>query len=514
MTTRLAFAVTALLAASSVARANKPDDLSPRARGDLAIHARAILKKHCYECHGGPKTRSTLSILEHNKLVDTRNPVPFVSPKNVAGSQIIHFIEDGSMPPGSRPRLKPEEIDALKQWIAASSPRFPAAFDDASTLQTILDDLATHPADAEYLRYFSFAHLIREDTALPDLKKAVPDLYHALAAAGVDPREMPQEVDDTATLFRFDVRFGANKVGWANRDLFSTPGGGIHQVLSVYDVLLLEYPHGSMVDKRFDDYLTKAKLVRPIPFLRADWVTRVLLNGKVKLPLADDLKSLTELSVALADGKEDKIPLGPKTRAFDGQDPVQPAAKPEPRLPILPFSAWYSGDVHVDPPPFTLTAELIDEKGIGLKSVQTGQPFKLRVNTKPNVRFTLLMVHADGAVRVDPTRQNTIFAQAQTDLTPMGSDSFRITDIITGQPKATEYFVLLASESLLPPVTIVRSRHKPSAFGGDEKPENFPINRFLFDLETKSANFDPAKFDPTKVIRKVIPIPLTTRVKD
>lgn len=513
MKTRFAFAITALLAASSVVRANEPADLSPRARGDLAIHARAILKKHCSECHGGPTNRSALPILDRNKLVATTNPVPFVSPKNVAGSQIIQFIEDGSMPPGSRPRLKPEEIDALKQWIAASAPGFPVTFDDAGTLQIILDDLATHPNDAEYLRYFSFAHLIREDAPLPDLKRAVFDLNHALVAAGVDPKGMPQEVDDTATLFRFDLRFGMNKVGWANRELFSKSGGGIHP-LSAYDVLLLEYPHGSLVDKRFDDYFAKTKLVRPIAFLRADWVTRVLLNGKVTLPLADDLKSLTELSAALADGKEDKIPLGPKTRAFDGQNPVPPAAKPEARLPVLPFSAWYSGDVHVDPPPFALTAELIDEKGIGLKSVQTGQPFKLRVNTKPNVRFTLLTVFADGTVRVEPTKQNTIFPQAQTDLTPMGSDSFKITGIITGQPKATEYFVLLASESLLPPVTIVRSRHKPFAFGGEEKPENFPINRFVFDLEKRTDDFDPAKFDPTKVIRKVIPIPLTTRVKD
>jgi len=502
----LASVAAAMFAAPAMC-ADEHIELSRRERGDLAIHARAILKQYCHECHGGSKSRGAVQILDYKELIAT-NPIPFVAPKNVPGSQIIQFLEDGSMPPGGRPRPSQADVDVLKKWIANSAPSFPVSFDDAGTIQTILDDLKSRGADGPFLRYFSFAHLISDKGPLPDLKKAEFDLKRALTMIGVGIDDFPQPVDDTATLFRFDIR----KMGWENRQLFyrfdNRVAGDINS-LSAYDVLLLDYPFGTtLVDKRFDDYFANAKLVRPIPYLRADWLSRSLLSGVNPLPLADDLKSLTELSAALKQenfpglGQEGKMPCGPKVRPFGAA-----AKKPEPNFPILPLSAWHSGDVQPDPPPFELSAELIDETGKALTTVTKDKPFQLRVNSKQKLRFVLLLVTADGTVRLQQTNKNGLLDKEESILTPGPGTPFKIADIVTGGKKATEYFVLLASETLLPPITIVRSRHGTSM--ECEKAGQFPMYRFLFD-RTKT----PEGFDPARVVRKVIPIPVTVGTTD
>ena len=500
----------ALLAAPAWAQADDPPELTRRDRGDLAIHARSILRQHCFECHNGNKKISSLPILEHAKLIATTNAVPFVAPKKVANSQIIHFIEDGSMPSGDRPRLSPDEISVLKKWIAEGAPSFPNAFDTAGTVQAISTDLASQPEETvKYLRYISFAHLVTDKGPLPNLKKAEFDLARALRVAGVTVP--PQPVDDTATLFRFDLR----TIGWDKRDLFVKRGGIFP--LDIYDVLLLEYPYAAAVkdNDRLNQYFANANLVRPIPFLRADWVTQVLLNQKGEkhepTPLALDLKSLGELSAALGKegrpgiGREEKMPYGPKPRPFGGTHPVAAAPKPERASPILPVDSWYSGDVHADPPPFDVTVELIGVDGKPITSVATKKTpeFQLRVTAKHRMRYSLLMVQADGTIRVQETNKQGFFDQDQIILAPKQNTPFAITDISSGELKATEYFVLLVSDpdNLMPPfpsISLIQSRH---AAQPDPKEPGRPVQRFLFPVE---------KFDSTKVVRKVIPIPLTS----
>ncbi|MCE9567697.1 MAG: hypothetical protein K8U57_37325 [Planctomycetes bacterium] len=497
-------AIFAVVLAPGLVRADEPPALSRRERGDLAIHARAILRQHCYACHGGEKNCSTLPILEHPKLIATTNPVPFVAPTKVTGSQIVQFIEDGSMPPGDRPRLESKEIDVLKKWIAVGAPSFPVAFDDAGTLRAMLDDIATHQDDAANLRYFSFAHLVTDKGPPPDLVKADGDLKRALFRFGITTPPVP--VDDSATLFRFDIR----TAGWDKRDLFEK-AGGIYPI-NTYDVLLLEYPFGVAVsgNKRLDDYFATAKLVRPIPFLRADWISQALVNAKNESsPLAADLLSLTDLSAALQKegrpgiGEEARMPYGPKARPFGGQSSVPAALKPDARTPILPFDAWYSGDVHADPPPFSVIAELVDMKRASLKSVTTETPFQLKVTAKKKMRYVLLLVQADGTIRVQPTNKDGLFDADEIFLTPAGSASFKIASITSGAPTANEYFVLFAAEmdEPLPLATIIRSRH---ATNPNPKEVREPLQRFLFPQEKTK------QFDPSKVVRKVIPIPVTS----
>jgi hypothetical protein len=515
--TQAIVAISVLLASTTASSAEPMN----REKGDRAILARAILRKYCYDCHGGNESHGTIAVLDYTKLVaNGPNPVPFVAPKNADGSQIIQFIEDGSMPPGGRPRPTADELAILKQWIGESATSFPAAFDDATTLKVMLADLRLHPDDAKYLRYFSLAHLVRDDAKLPELEAALGQaelaLQKAITLCGLAALE---PVDGTRTLFRLDTRLA----GWDNSELFvrvrqGAPDDGVFP-LTPYDLLLLEYPYGTRLAtddplaKPLDDYFEKAKLVRPVPFLRADWVAGVVA-GPLKLgsPLADDLKSLTELHKAFKNkgfppvGKEPDE-CGLKPHAFGGVNPIPAAPKPETVRTIPPLGSWYSGDCQIEPPPFKLTVDLVDKDKKPIKSVTTSDPFQLRVKSDQTVNFVLLMVWSDGQVRVQETRQDgLLLAGEEYFLVPKpvkGEESmFRIPGILTGETKANEYIVLLASRDQVPLPVIVRSRHALKC----DNPKRFPIYRFFFEPD--------AKLDQARIVRKVMPIAVTALKKD
>ena len=504
--------VVVVLAAATPVRGD--DTLSRRERGDLAIKARAILKKHCFECHGGPESRGTIKVLDHSGMIaNAPNPLPFVAPGKAATSLVIQFLEDGSMPPGDRTRPTNEDIKTLKEWVQATAPSYPFDFNDAATLDVMLRDLDNRPDDAPHLRYFSLAHLIREGAELPDLKKAESELYRSLTWCGVKPppgKLAAEPVDDSATLFRFDVRHA----GWDNRELFyRSPKDGKPDMYRItpYDVILLEYPFASALDpadgiaKKLDAYFTKTQLALRVPFLRADWVAERLA---MKAPLADDIRSLNELATALKKenspelGKEAKIPCGTPSRAFAGKNPVPAAEKASPARPILPLSAWYTGDCQPDAPQFSLKVEAVDLAGKQLKETNTKTPFRLKVTTDRKIHYVLLMVWADGEAAIQPTKQEGLLEKAGDHfLVPQGKGAFQIPGILTGEAKANEYFVLLASTEKIPMPTVILSRHSRGPDCLDEK--RFPVFRFVFDAD--------AKFDQSQVVRKVVAVTVTEK---
>lgn len=464
--------------------------LTARAKGDLIIGSRGILRKYCAECHGAGPTRGTINVVDHGLLVTKQsNPVPFVTPGNAAGSQIIQLIEDGSMPPGGRPRPSPEELATLKAWVTASAPPFPVAFDDHTTLQAMLADLKNQPDDAPYLRYISFGHLVRDDVPPPDLKSLQKALEDSLKDCGI--RSLPQPVDEAATLFRLDTR----QAGWDNRELFHQRKGDKDEVypLSPYDLLLLDYPHGAALTAgnplaaKLNNYFEQAQLARPIAHLRADWLAEQL---KEDAPLATDLRCLSELAA----GRN----MLTTSRPFRGANPVPPAAKPAAGKPVLPLSAWYSGDSQAEPPPFTLKAEAIAD-GKVVTALVAATPFRLRVTTNRGVNFVLLLVRSDGTVELHATNMGGALPQGESMLLSKDGKGFTITSTPTGEPTATAYFVLLASQAELPEPIIVRSRHSAAS----PEMQRFPVTRFLFDPEVK--------LDSARVVRKVIPITVTLK---
>lgn len=491
---RLAVCASAVLL-GSLARADDVKSLTPRDRGDLAIAARAILKKYCAECHGDKPARTGLSVLDYKQITAKAPPVPFVNLDDPAHSQVLEFIEDGSMPPGGRPRPTADEIAKLRAWVQAKAPGYPRAFDDPTTLATMLDDwTAQEQQDRPYLRYVSLAHLIRDDRSLPDLKSQAFRLQQALAAAsGVAAALEP--VDPAATIFRLDLR----ALGWETRDLFSRvekglPQGDAYPIIP-FDLILLEYPPGfaSPADDALkgplQTFLTATKQARPVPYLRGDWLAAELVPGSA---LAADLKSLVDLGKA-QDKKEDLC--GPPMRPF----PSPNADQKEP-VRTSPLSAWYARDAVPEPPPFNLQFNLVDssDKKSTEPVIVAGQSFHFEVACDREVRFVLLNVLSTGDIRPIPVSGGNIVKPGMPRrLTPETGQPFRIPSLLSGKPSETEHFILIASESDVPLPTIIRSRHSDSI--DCSKKDGQPIWRFLFD----SAD---AKFDRNRAVRRVIPV--------
>ena len=139
-------------------------ELSRRQAGDLAIQSRAILNKYCGECHKDGSTRSALSVLDHKQLTGLQSPVPFAA-KSGARSQILEFLDDGTMPPAGHERPTAPEIAILNRWVGAKAPSYPKAFDTATTRRVLLDDFAqVAEKDRASVRYVSMAHLVPAGT--------------------------------------------------------------------------------------------------------------------------------------------------------------------------------------------------------------------------------------------------------------------------------------------------------------------------------------------------------------
>lgn len=491
------------------------EELSRRQRGDLALQARGILLKHCGECHGPNPERTLLTVLDHRQLTAPTNPVPFVAPGDAAKSQLLELIREGSMPPGGRERPTAEDITTLEAWVKEKAPSYPRAFDDRTTLDVMLADFeAQKEVDKPFLRYLSFAHLIRDGEPLPSIGSAERRLLVALTASS-RMTKAPIPVDDTATLFRLDLR----TVNWHTRDLFFKVEQKkvTRDVASFipFDLILLEYPFGFTLpanDQKAADltrFLDQTKQVRPVPYLRADWLTEALVKeekGKVAqpLPLADDLKSLVELAAVLeanekpAAGKEKDIPCGPKLLPFSGPAVTVPTKGPDGRTPLLPYTAWAAGDVRPEPAPFTLKAELVSPNGGSvLKTVKVGEAFQLRVTADRAVEFTLLMVWSNGTIVHQPVSGGTRLNAGETRLLEVNQNGgFKITDIPSGAKTGTEYFVLLASETSPPVPPLIQSRHSADLECGAKGLQ--PVRRFI-----------PAPADAAaRVVRVVVPIPL------
>ena len=85
----------------------------------LAYQARAVLHKHCLNCHGAEQPKAGLNILNYDLVVDGRGLVlPKAAPEF---SELFQRVEEGSMPPGNQPKLSLDEQQVLRKWLAAQA---------------------------------------------------------------------------------------------------------------------------------------------------------------------------------------------------------------------------------------------------------------------------------------------------------------------------------------------------------------------------------------------------------
>src|SRR5262245_51175467 len=113
---------------------------------ELAKQAQAVLRAHCYRCHGqdGAVEGGFNYLLEPEQLVGRRKVVPG---KPDESKLYLRMVKGQMPPPGEEPRPGPADLEAVKRWIAAGAPRpgpapeQRAAVTSAELLRIILADL-------------------------------------------------------------------------------------------------------------------------------------------------------------------------------------------------------------------------------------------------------------------------------------------------------------------------------------------------------------------------------------
>ncbi len=312
--------------------------------GDLTLKARAILDKHCSECHAGkPTNPSTLQVRDHAQMVKTGGPATFITPGKPLASQALDLVETGAMPPGRHEKLSKQDVDVLRSWIEAGAGAYPAQYDDEYAHAMILKDVENGPGTEAWFpntRYLSLHHLVegRTPTKFIDARKEFLDEVKLLIK---ETARQPQPIDPSATIFRIDLQSS----GWDAKPfkrLSLKDGKWVEDGranANLFDVVLLEYPHIVIPDgsTTFDSLVTKfiarSKQVRPAAFVRGDW----FVNTAGSFPLAKDLRTLYSiLGNKLPPGLE--TPRDPRASA-----PAGPIADKSVRLPAL--DAWYTKDL-------------------------------------------------------------------------------------------------------------------------------------------------------------------------
>ena len=222
---------------------------------DLAIRARAILNRRCFQCHGANGVaRSNLFVLDRARLISSKTVVP-----GDVSSPLLKAVESGAMPLGG-PELPEEERAVLREWVIAGAKDWEGRIGNSAgrkfltepaILALIQDDLAKASQRARpYLRYFSLAHLYNSgisDEELQTCRVALAKLINSLSwHREITP---PVAIDGERTVFRIDLR-----------DYIWTA--------ALWNRLLAAYPYAVVTrDAETIIRLSGARL----PYVRADW---------------------------------------------------------------------------------------------------------------------------------------------------------------------------------------------------------------------------------------------------
>jgi hypothetical protein len=299
-----------------------------------------VLKKHCYECHGGKRKLAKLDILDYKLMIQRKVLVPG---KGKESELLVRLLakDDSVMPPPERERLSTEELNLLQSWVEKGTvqevakaapvnvpevkPAEQAPADEANLQrplgagyihQAILQDIRRFAAEErKNFRYFSLTHLLGGGITREELVGQREALAKAINHLSWKPKLVrPTPVESTFTVYRVDLR----ELGW-DRPLqrkISAPGAKAEtSAYNLYDLVLLEYPygvihHGEPYVTLCKEFLLPAGQVRPVSYVRGDWFASVatqppLYHDLMQLPL-----SLGELESKLGVNAEDNLRTG------------------------------------------------------------------------------------------------------------------------------------------------------------------------------------------------------------
>jgi hypothetical protein len=294
----------------------------------------------------------------------------------------------------------------------------------------------------------------------------------------------PLEAADTAaTVFRVDL----SKTGWdmkpfQRRILVGMTAKQIPSDVNLYDLILLEYPHGRLYpnDAAFRQlaelYLKPAHQVRPLPFIRGEWFANEFAASAVAAEIRGALERPEPKEAA---------PKMPKS--------LRPPDAPAGSIAVLPLDSVTKKN---PPPPFTVEFDLYDVK---LKRVKArfmpGDEFYFYIQPARSVNIEVNWKNATGKRSMMNFSPGDSFIPAEKDKYIGLKDAkgnaipYKVGEGVPGK----EYLTIFASEKPFPPGELLKT---------SEHLDERVIHRFYL-LPGEKSEFD---FDPAKIVKKTIEI--------
>jgi WD40 repeat protein len=247
--TRLGLVCVGLLLGIAPVAAEVPASLGPKAE--------AVLKAHCYRCHGqqGSVEGGMNYILDRDKLIARRKIVP----GHPEQSPLYRRLAAGKMPPpGEQPRPSTADRALLKQWIEAGAPAARPHTETHALAETAVYDLILADLDKlekrsrRFTRYFSLVPLANAGLGPDELQTYRNALGKLINSLSWHPRiTLPKPVDAAGLLLRIDLR----DYQWD---------------ATLWNRLLAEYPYGILHDTAVARAVLVATRTR-MPCVRLDW---------------------------------------------------------------------------------------------------------------------------------------------------------------------------------------------------------------------------------------------------
>jgi serine/threonine-protein kinase len=280
---------------------------SPVSGKSIAAAVKEVFRTHCLDCHGAAATKAGIKIMDRDLLVKKEALVPG-KPEDSPVFMLAAATDEPYMPPRGRSRVSTDQLDLIRRWIADGAPPFPAdiqppaekekekTLKDVVGVQYVLQKILTHVRtlprdDKPYVRYFSVNHVLTAgatDEALELERLALAKAINHLSRESELVR--PQPIDaPTNSVFAVDIR----KLGWHKQPYEIVRDGKptVRSSVNLFDVILLEYPYAvcyedsETFDSLVDEFLGPAAQIRPVVYLRSDWLVSVATQP----PLYEDL---------------------------------------------------------------------------------------------------------------------------------------------------------------------------------------------------------------------------------
>lgn len=337
----------------------KSDDVT------LASRVKEVFRVRCLECHGKSRPADGIVILDRDSLVKRRK----VTPGKPDGSRLVKVVaarDDSVMPPSGNPPLTAEEIDLVRSWITAGAPAFPpdvappaekekekvferlAGFDHVHK-KILAHVRATRRLDRPFIRYFSINHFVTAGATEAELALQRDALVKAVNHLSWEKRPVRLESIDAPdnTLFAIDLR----KLGWHLQpfSVWERGRAARKSPVNLFDLALLEYPYAifyecDTFDHLLEEYVIPSGMVRPIPYVRADWFSSIATQS----PLYEDFlglpRTLDELEKRLGVEVETNLKSNSAKRAGMTVSGVSRNNRVVERHPLRDGAYWKSFD--------------------------------------------------------------------------------------------------------------------------------------------------------------------------